>query len=141
MVDSSNAQLVMVLEDEVSMAFPMIVDGLREVIRRDASPDWNEYDVYHELKLKSAQLFIGYADGEYQGFMVMTEGHDQMFIWIIYTTPNKLDMFDDHMETVCNYARGEDKKYLKFGTTRKGWLKVAPKYGFELDEYRFRRTL
>ena len=140
-MEDCSTELITIEQDQLADAFPMVVEGLRAVIDRGDSTGWTEYDVYHELMNGTAELVVGYYDSVYSGFILLHPATDHLFIWALYTVPGYLHLFDSHWQPIVDAAKAAGLDKIKFGTTRPGWKKAAVKYGFELEELVFSRTI
>ena len=91
-----------------------VYEDIEEKLRyiiKKSNSDWLPADVYVGLKTKQADLYIAYEGDENIGFII-TENHP-------------------------NIGGGP----TLFETSRSGWQKVAPKHGFKLVSYTYRKDL
>lgn len=124
--------------------YDIVVAGMQKVIDKGEGVGWTPYTVYHELKLQSSTLYMGFEDNEYVGFVVLTEGQEATggsywYIWIAYSVHN--DGIKKFLPQLEDMAISAGHAKIKFGTTRLGWYKIAPKFGFKIEEVRFVKTL
>ena len=132
--------------NDIDSCFDQIVPGLLRVLQKATRPQvWSQYSVYHELKLGSSQLWVGFIDDKYAGFLVSTDGVESVsganykYVWIAYShLQNAVALMLPVYEDI---ARQDDCKFIRFGTTRKGWEKTAIKAGFEIEEVRYVKAI
>jgi len=53
-------------------------------------------------------------------------------VWAVYSEGN----LDEGVMHLVNYAKATNCKHISFQTDRKGWNKVAQKYGFQPNVWR-----
>lgn len=136
--------LLEVPSNDLDTYYDIIVEGLHKVIDKGECVGWTIYSLYHELKLESSTLYIAFEEEKYVGFIVLTEGTETnsdsyWYAWIVYSVSGHgaakfLPILED-MAIAAGHAK------LRFGTTRVGWIRVAPKFGFEVEEVRYVKKL
>tara|TARA_Y100000310_G_scaffold345238_1_gene463011 strand:+ start:9502 stop:9972 length:471 start_codon:yes stop_codon:yes gene_type:complete len=141
-VVDSQVELSIVLQEELAAIFPTIVPGIKRVKLRDGGDvTWNEYTVFHELKLGTSELVIVTLDGDYAGFLVVTKAPTYLFVWVAYSDLTGVDIFDIALTQLEDLARDAGCNAIKFGTTRRGWEKVGKKHGFFAEEIRYSKRI
>lgn len=110
----------------------LVKPGLLEV-KINSSDGWIEEDVYSSLRNGQSTLHIGFVDGEYSGFLVLSkqQGYDAMrlFVWCCYakTEHDPIALFVDDLLAM---ARSIKARQITFGSKRR-WEKRLKQYGFE----------
>lgn len=125
-------------------AYPLLLEACEYISRSGA--DCFAPDVYTAISNQRVELVTGHHNGMAQGlftcYPIQENGTLKMFIWHGYIKPGSpsqylIDAFD-YLEQL---AKERNCTELVFSTTRKGWLKVIPKFGFELQTYTFTKKL
>lgn len=124
--------------------YPLLVEACEYISR--AGADNFAPDVYSAIQSGRAELVIGYHAGKAEGlftcYPVSENGSIKLHIWHGYIKPGGPKQYlIDAFEYLETYAKDRGCAELVFGTTRKGWLKVIPKFGFELQQYTFSKKL
>ena len=121
-----------------------IEEKLRYIVKKSYS-DWVPADIYVALKNKEADLYIGYEKDKNVGFLVTSTqqnhgGGPTLYVWAAYQDP-KCDYSKDGFDLLDRLANQLHADNIEFQTSRKGWSKVAPKHGYELVSYVYRKEL
>jgi len=130
--------------DDLQFVYEDIEEKLRYIIKKSNS-DWLPADVYVGLKTKQADLYIAYEGDENIGFII-TENHPNigggptLFVLAAYQDP-KYDQSKHGYELLDRLAEELKADNIEFETSRSGWQKVAPKHGFKLVSYTYRKDL
>lgn len=117
---------------ELKHYWPEIKYGLEQVLRKTSSAKWLPEDVYAELLYKKAICVMGMKNEDLQGFFVGKPHEDGLFVWAVYSEGN----LDEGVQHLVNYAKAVNCRNITFKTDRKGWQKVAKKYGFQPSAWR-----
>jgi len=127
--------------DDLQKSWPLALAGV-QYTREKLGASWDEFTVYHELACEASELILVYANGAFAGFFVITVGKDCLFIWIAYSAlAGDIDIFDITLNELEALAKENDLRDIKFGSTRKGWEKVAEKHGFVFEEIRYTKRV
>lgn len=94
------------------------------------------------LRAQSSLLFIGYDEGEYCGFIVITPlaawDGKEMHIWAAYSAIHgAVEKFYPEVERVCRALGG---KRMSFWSPRKWARKIAP-FGMQPKQVQFSKEL
>ena len=132
------------LEDDLQFVYEDIEEKLRYIVKKSYS-DWVPADIYVALKNKEADLYIGYEKDKNVGFLVTSTqqnhgGGPTLYVWAAYQDP-KCDYSKDGFDLLDRLANQLHADNIEFQTSRKGWSKVAPKHGYELVSYVYRKEL
>lgn len=126
--------------------WPLVRGGIEKVIEKTGHVSFVPEDVYAGLMDNSNALVMTFLkDDTYAGFVIL--GHDrdrysgkrQLLMWLGY------GLIDGAVEATIPFveemARRAKVDYISFHTSRKGWMKIAPKLGYELMEHVFVKKL
>lgn len=114
--------------------WPKIRLGLEKM---EGNEGWLVEDVYHSLMLNESTLHLVIVDDLYCGFVILKpmEGFKKrLHIWHLYNE-SKFDVMAIFKPTLEIYARNINATALTFSSPRKGWQKVAGRYGFSPTTY------
>ena len=133
-----------IAEDDLQFVYEDIEEKLRYIIKKSYS-DWVPADIYVALKNKEADLYIGYEKDKNVGFLITSTqqnhgGGPTLYVWAAYQDP-KCDYSKDGFDLLDRLANQLHADNIEFQTSRKGWSKVAPKHGYELVSYVYRKEL
>lgn len=96
-------------------------------MRKTPSATWQVEDVYAAILYKKSVCVIGEENGEIQGFFVGYLQEDKkFFVWAVWAIGGLTEGVK-HLKEFCKQA---NCKGITFQTDRKGWDKVAKKFGF-----------
>ena len=131
-------------EDDLQFVYEEIKEKLRYIIKKSYS-DWVPADIYVALKNKEADLYIGYEKDKNVGFLVTSiqqnhGGGPTLYVWAAYQDP-RCNYSKDGFELLDKLSKQIKADNIEFQTSRKGWSKVAPKHGYELVSYTYRKEL
>ena len=108
------------------------------------SDDNLAYRVRESQRKDACSLYNLWEDGDRVGFcIVRSEDTLQgkcLHIWVLYHEGIG-DPMEEHSEFFNDMARSIKASFITFSTTRKGWMKLAPNYGFKLRELVFQREV
>lgn len=110
----------------------------------DKGDGWLPEDVYLSLKTNGGTLYMVSIDGEEQGFLILRVLSDfdgpRLHIWVLHSF-SKVDLMAEFDEELTAIARQVNASRITFGSTRKGWQKVAGKHGFTVRETVYERKM
>lgn len=112
---------------ELKHYWPEIKYGLEQVLKKTPTATWIPEDVYAELLYKRSVCVMGMKNEDLQGFFVAKPHDNGLFVWAVYSEGS----LDEGVQHLVNYAKAVNCKNITFTTDRKGWAKVAKKYGFQ----------
>jgi len=75
---------------------------------------------------------MGMVNEDLHGFFIGKPHENGIFVWAVYSEGN----LDEGVQHLVNYAKVTNCKHISFQTDRKGWNKVAKKYGFQPNVWR-----
>ena len=103
--------------------WPVVREGVEKVKQHARNEDWLPEDVYMDIKLGNAGLFLCMRDGEYEGFVVcklQTGKHvAEWFVWIVYS--DKCDIVSEYYDIMADIARQAGCKKVVMASPRKAW--------------------
>jgi hypothetical protein len=124
-------QLIYINPADLHPYWMMIKDGVEAVqSHQDA---WIVEDVYHAIRAGISSLYIGFLDGEYVGFLVVTpqQNYDgmQLFIWCCYakTDHDPIQLFSNDLKEIAEQVQA---KRILFGSSRK-WERRLSEHGWK----------
>lgn len=117
--------------EDISNEWGLIKPGVEKVWEHGTH--WLVEDVYMMLKMGQANLHIGYKNGDYVGFLILTpvknvEG-TALHIWAAYFSVR--DLRKEVMMYLDKWANDMGADRITYQSTRHGWEKVAPLLGFD----------
>lgn len=105
---------------------------------------WIPEDIYCACVQGGATLYMIGIDGAEVGFVVLRSINDfdgrRLHIWVLHARSD-VDVMAEFSGELDNIGRSINAVRLTFGTTRRGWEKVAPKYDFSVRETVFQRLI
>lgn len=118
---------------------------LRAPMAKIESPDgWMQEDVYLTLKTGGATLYLVIVDDKEVGFLVLRNIRDfdgpRLHIWLL-SADSDVDVMAEFSNELDDIARSINATTVTFGTTRRGWAKVAPRYQFSVRETLYSRKV
>lgn len=140
-----NKALIAIRPAEMRAHWDKIRPGLLSLIERGQNPGgWLPEDVFFMALQGQITVFLIEVNGEDDGFLILRKidefGSSRLHIWVLYSLTNKdvMAIFSDDLDVIANTAGCTS---TSFGTTRKGWEKVAPKYGYSIQEVVYSRPV
>jgi hypothetical protein len=129
---------------EVKYSFETIEPDLKKIIKKSYS-DWIPSDVYLSLVEEQSRLYMFYQEDTYIGFIITQvlknrSNESTLFIWASYQKP-EYNYRDIGFLFVEKLAEQLKVVAIEFETSREGWKKTAPKAGYDLISYTFRKEL
>lgn len=130
--------------DDLQFVYEYIEEKLEYIIEKSYS-DWTPSDVHEALKNKDADLYIGYEGNEKFGFVVVTTQENYgsgptLYVWAAYQNP-KYGYIKNGFNLLEKLAEQLQADNIEFQTSRKGWSKIAPEYGYKLVSYVYRKDM
>lgn len=125
-----NRKLEAIAPADLSRVWPLIRD---EVATIEAPEAFIPEDVYATCRANESTLFMLYADDVRIGWMVLRKIGSDLHIWLVYAR-NGFDVMSLFRPDLMEIARGSGTRKLTFGSTRRGWERVAPHHGFKLRQ-------
>jgi hypothetical protein len=133
--------LVPVAPNQLGAVWPRLRGPMAEI---EAPDGWIAEDVYHALRNGAGTLYLVTIDDAEVGFVVLRAINDfdgqRLHVWLLHSRSD-VDVMAEFSDELDNIARGINATTITFGTTRRGWAKVAPKYGFSVRETVYSRSL
>ena len=117
---------------ELKHYWPEIKYGLEQVLLKTPSARWIPEDVYADILYRRAICVMGMNNEDLQGFFIARPDEGGLFVWAVYSEGN----LDEGVMHLINYAKSVNCNHISFQTDRKGWNKVAKKYGFQPNVWR-----
>jgi hypothetical protein len=133
---------MIVPQDKLQEAWITVRPGLTRVRERTA-PRWIEEDVYAELRAGRSTLHLGYVDGVYVGFTVLTPSQTfdgmVLHIWCAHNASSYdvISLFTPELERL---GRSIGARHLTFWSPRKWDRKIAP-VGFKANQTEYVKEL
>jgi hypothetical protein len=131
-------------QEEIKYSFETIEPDLKKIIKKSYS-DWIPSDIYLSLVEETSKLYMFYQGDAYIGFIITQFMQDRstegtLFIWASYQKPeyNYRDIGFSFVEKLAEQLKAVA---IEFETSREGWKKTAPKAGYDLISYTFRKEL
>ena len=129
---------------EVKYSFETIEPDLKKIIKKSYS-DWIPSDVYLSLVEEQSRLYMFYQEDTYIWFIITQvlknrSNESTLFIWASYQKP-EYNYRDIGFLFVEKLAEQLKVVAIEFETSREGWKKTAPKAGYDLISYTFRKEL
>tara|TARA_Y100000361_G_scaffold77216_1_gene68335 strand:+ start:352 stop:774 length:423 start_codon:yes stop_codon:yes gene_type:complete len=130
--------------DDLQFVYGYLEEKLKYITEKSYS-DWVPADVYVALKTKEADLYIAYEKDKDVGFMVTAtqQNHGSkptLYVWAAYQDP-KYGYTKNGFDLLEKLAEELQADNIEFQTSRKGWSKIAPKYGYKLVSYVYRKDM
>ncbi len=127
-------------KEDLRVEWPWIRKGLERILE-SSRQSWIPEDVYMALKTGSAEAFRAVDLNETVGFVILQK-HEaidctELFIWAAYTLGDGRDFYED----VESIARDVGAKRVVFWSNRKGWDRLAQRYGFSPSNIRYVKEL
>lgn len=128
------------LEAVAPVDLPRVWPTIRSEIATVEAPDgFIPEDAYAMCRAGEAALFLLHVGDERIGWMILRLLGLDLHIWMLYAKPGyepmsifRADLMDIARKTTPHAARK-----LTFGSSRRGWEKVAPRHGFRVRHVTF----
>lgn len=109
------------------------------------SSEWIPEDVYSAIMSNHSTLHLGYEQGEFAGFLVLTPVmgfcETRLHVWIAYSEAGGIDVLGNGIVEINDLASKIKAKTITFDSNRPGWDRVADKYGFVAEYTRYSRKV
>lgn len=115
--------------EEIDRFWSFLEHGLQAVKETDATVEWTLESISKTVRSDRTYTVLGLKDDVAVGFFV---GYPQpdgaFFVWIAHLHTG-YDL-GEGIDMLAGFAKDLGCKRLVFGTNRRGWERVARKYGF-----------
>lgn len=130
---------------EIKAWWPRVRPALEDVARKNR-PSWIPEDVYHVLMGNRGWLALTLHGDDVVGVTVVCQDGDQFaqrtdyLVWIAWADPQNVekgiarDARDFTQERIEMAVRNAGGRFLRMHSPRKGWAKIAPQLGYEMQE-------
>lgn len=126
----SDRKLEAIAPADLSSVWPLI----REEVAAVEAPDgFIPEDAYAMCRANEATLFLLHVNGGRAGWMVLRILGADLHIWLVYAE-NGHDVLTVFRPDLMEIARTARARKITFGSTRRGWERVAPQHGFKLRQ-------
>lgn len=129
--------------DEATLrnAYPLIEEAAARLNGRESRGHFAP-DIYHALLVGRARGFIVKSHGEPLGFFAVEpcadcSGNKALNVWVAYARPGHCGVVARGLDECRVLAAEAGVKRLVFRTQRRGWMKRAPEFGFQLQDFVF----
>ena len=133
--------LVTVPPEQLAAVWPRLRDSIISIEQPDG---WLPEDVYCAVKMGGASLYLVMVNDIEVGFLVLRALQDfdgpRLHIWILHAYSDA-DVMAEFSDKLDDLARQIKATRITFGTTRRGWEKVAPRYHFSVRETIWKREI
>lgn len=124
----SDRKLIAIPPADLAQVWPSI----REEVASVEAPDgFIPEDAYAMCKANEATLFTLAVDGGHVGWMILRKLGTDLHIWMLYARPG-FDPMTVFRADLMQIARDAGASKLTFGSSRRGWEKVASHHGFHV---------
>lgn len=132
----SDRKLMAIPPADLAKVWPLIRD---EVASVEAPDGFIPEDVYALCRSAEATLFVLLIDGERIGWTVLRLLGRDLHIWLLYAKAgfDPMTVFRPHLMDIARNATPQPALKLTFGSSRKGWFRVAPKHRFRVRQTTF----
>ena len=119
----------LVLLEEIDRFWSFLHHGLQEVRETDETVEWTLDSVKNTAKNGGVYTVLVVKNDVAVGFfMGYPQPDGAFFVWLAHLRSG-YDL-GEAIDTLASFAKDIGCKRLIFGTNRRGWERVAPKYGF-----------
>ena len=131
--------------DELKDNFSLIENDLF-YLKQKAFTDWTIADIYCSLKDNESTLHIIYNEDTYVGFIITQLAEHEftkertLHVWASYTK-SEYNYKKAGFEFLDSLAETKEASFIEFVSSRVGWSKVAPLYGFDLVSYVYKKEV
>lgn len=105
---------------------------------------WIPEDIYCACMQGGATLYMIDIDGTEVGFLILRSINDfdgrRLHIWVLHARSD-VDVMAEFSAELDSIGRSINAVRITFGTTRRGWEKVAPRYHFSVRETVYQREI
>ncbi len=129
--------------EDLQLVWGVILPGLKKVQERNRS-HWIVEDVYTSIRTGHSTLHIGYVNGDYEGFMVLTPSSTWdgrvMHIWCVFSKGEHdlMDIFAPNLDVIARSYGAKrvtfwgPKAWERYGIARHGFTAMQVEYVKEL---------
>ncbi|MBB2999653.1 hypothetical protein FHX57_001984 [Paraburkholderia tropica] len=130
-MSSADRKLTAIAPADLARVWPTI---RAEVASVEAPEGLIPEDVYAMCRAGEATLFMLHVAGLRIGWTVLRLIGRDLHIWLLYAEPgfDPMSIFRDDLMAVARGATPYPALKLTFGSTRRGWSRVAPRHGFKV---------
>lgn len=133
--------LIPIAPTQVGAVWSRVRDPLLTLSRGDG---WIPEDIYCACIQGGATLYMIDIDGAEVGFLVLRSINDfdgrRLHIWVLHARSD-VDVMTEFSDALDTIGRSIQATRITFGTTRRGWEKVAPRYHFSVRETVYQREI
>lgn len=112
---------------EVKQWWGFVRPGLETILKK-SSEEWIPEDIYANCFNGNALLWVLLDDSKPMGFWILIPRGDVVHVWCAYTPYRVLDI---GMQLFLDAVKSANMRRVTFESWRKGWDRVARKYGFQ----------
>lgn len=132
-------------QDSLREFYPLIEEACERLSSREGR-DHFAPEVYASLRDGLGVGFVVLGDDGPCGFFAVqrtadSEDRPALQLWLGYARPGAHGAFECGLKECELIAMEEGRKTLVLGTRRRGWVKHAPRFGFELRELVFEKAV
>ncbi len=125
--------------------YPLIEEACMRLRLREGR-DHFAPEVYRALMAGEGRGHVVLRDGVEVGFFAVqptqdAEGRAALQLWLGYARPGEAGAFETGLRECEAIARDQGRATLVLATGRRGWLRHAPQFGFELREFIFEKQV
>jgi predicted AlkP superfamily pyrophosphatase or phosphodiesterase len=130
---------------ELRYNFSLIENDLFS-IKAKSICDWSIADIYTSLKDGDSQLHLMYKEDEYVGFLVTQllendlSKERTLHVWATFAK-SEYNCRQEGFDFLDVLAENKEANLIEFSTSRTGWEKIGPMFGFDLVSYLYRKEV
>jgi hypothetical protein len=121
-------------DSELFALWPNVRKGLLRVARKTEGVFWRPEDYYHEIKSGRADLLAITLDSRYVGFIITKfDSHPDgrcLHVWAAYHQGDDPGFVEDLFGLIKDLKQALGCVRLSLSSSRKGWVRIAKKYGY-----------
>lgn len=133
--------LIPIASTQLGAVWSRVREPLLTLSRGDG---WIPEDIYCACMQGGATLYMIDIDGAEAGFLVLRSINDfdgrRLHIWVLHARSD-VDVMAEFSTELDGIGRSINAVRITFGTTRRGWEKVAPRYHFSVRETVYQREI
>lgn len=130
-----NLKIQPVLPTGIDIVWPLVKEGLDRIERKGMAEEPQEVTRANLKGNPYNILFFVYDEKKYVGFFIARIigqiHHAELCVYKAYRIPSDVQVSNEFNVQLNSIARSLKCKYITFYSTRKGWERLAEKYGFE----------
>ena len=112
---------------ELKSWWTFVKPGLETILKKSPE-DWIVEDVYAQVFCKNALLWVFVEENRPLGFVVLVVRPETVHVWCLWSAVR--DRLEEGSEVFWKALKEANIKRVTFDTWRRGWDRVAVKYGF-----------